>query len=216
MSTIRTAVVTGGHTFDVIGFHRLWRGLAGLDVYIQHLEDFVAAPEATRDSYDVLVFYTHFQEPLVEGVLVGDRGKAPEVFKHLGATSQGIVLLHHGIVAYKNWDFWDKLTGIKGRDMRAYSHDEQIAVHVADAAHPITAGLEDWTLLDETYDMNDPGADCHPLLTTAHPGSMKTLAWTRQHKQSRVCCIQSGHDAQCWDDASFQRLLLQAIRWCAV
>ena len=57
MSPIRIAIITGGHSFDLIEFHELFRGFSSLDVYIQHLDDFASSPQEVRDSYDALVFY---------------------------------------------------------------------------------------------------------------------------------------------------------------
>jgi trehalose utilization protein len=212
MSGIRTAVVTGGHTFDVIRFHHLFRELGGIDAYIQHMEDFVAAPEAVRDGYDVIVLFTHLKG--------ADSDQPPPdrvqpVFDHLGAMAQGIVVLHHGLLAYPGWPILDAITGLTVRTLDRYSHDETIPVHVADSHHPITAGLTDWEMIDETYRMPDAPAENHILLTTDHPDSLKTLAWVRQHGQSRVFCLQSGHDNQTWTDPNFRRVLRQGIVWCA-
>lgn len=64
----RVAVITGGHNFDVPGFHQLFRSLAGVDAYIQHLDDFACASESARDNYDVVLFYLMFREtPVDEG-----------------------------------------------------------------------------------------------------------------------------------------------------
>ena len=38
--SIKVAVVTGGHRFDVPNFHGLFRKLEGVDAFIQSLEDF--------------------------------------------------------------------------------------------------------------------------------------------------------------------------------
>ena len=57
MEPLRVAVITGGHPFDVVGFHRLFRALRGCDVYIQALEDWAADVRRAGNLYDVLVFY---------------------------------------------------------------------------------------------------------------------------------------------------------------
>ena len=41
-NSIKVAVVTGGHRFDVPNFHGLFRKLEGVDAYIQSLEDFAS------------------------------------------------------------------------------------------------------------------------------------------------------------------------------
>ncbi len=211
MPAIQTAVVTGGHPFDVIGFHNLFRALDGVDAYIQHMEDFVAAPEHVRDSYAAIVFFTHLKgadtdQPPPEQVKL--------VFEHIGVTGQGLVVLHHGLLAYPEWPVWDAITGLTGRELDHYIHDERIPVQVADPRHPVTAGLSDWVMVDETYAMPDASAKNHILLTTDHPDSLRTLAWAHQHGRSRVVCLQSGHDNQTWTDPNFRRVLRQGIVWC--
>ena len=211
MAGIRTAIVTGAHAFVVIGFHTLFRALDSIDPYIQHMEDFVAAPEHVRDSYDVIVFFMH---------LKGESNDHPPpeqvkpVVERLGTTEQGIVVLHHGLLAYPDWALWDAVTGMSGRTLTRYSHDEIIPVHITDSKHPITAGLHDWVMCDETYTMPDAPAENHIVFTTDHPDSLNTLAWVRQHGESRVFCLQSGHDNQTWTDPNFRRVLRQGILWC--
>ena len=49
--SIRVAVVTGGHSFNVVEFHDLFGQLSGIRAYIQHMDDFfdevLAQPSAT-------------------------------------------------------------------------------------------------------------------------------------------------------------------------
>lgn len=215
MSQIRTAIITGAHHFDVINFHRLFRTLPNIDPYIQHIEDFAAAPVEIRDSYDVLIFFIHVPDHTTSNVFL-ETEKLHAMVEHLGTNPQGIIVLHHGILAYPDWSYWNELVGIQDRSLASYSHDEHIPVTITDPNHPITAGLENWTLFDETYNMQDasPENGNHILLTTDHPQSMKTLAWTRQYNQSRVFCLQSGHNDTAWSDANFRQLLQQGIDWC--
>ena len=92
---------------------------------------------------------------------------------------------------------------------------QTIRVQVAEPEHPITRGLADWEMLEETYTMGRPGEDCTPLLTVDHPNSMKTLAWTRQHRNARVFCMQPGHDNHAYANPSFRTVLTRGIEWTA-
>lgn len=213
---LKCAVITGGHHYNVMAFHRLFRDLPGIDAYIQHMECFVTSSPEVRSSYDVLVFYTHLKGELANlGAPPGQESTVRGVLESLSGTPQGIVVLHHGLLAFPEWDVWNAIVGMSDRTLTEYAHDQPIQVHIADTAHPITAGLVDWTITDETYLMPDAGADNHTLLTTQHPRNAHTLAWTRQHKASRVFCLQLGHDQQAWLDPSFRTLLTQGITWCA-
>ena len=57
--------------------------------------------------------------------------------------------------------------------------------------------------------------DSHVLLTTNHPKSMRTIAWTRQVGQARVFCLESGHDRVTFADPNFQVMLGRGIAWAA-
>ena len=211
---VKTAVVTGGHSFDVPAFHRLFRMLEGVDAYIQHMEDFCSAEADCRAAYDVAVFYHMFTEgPDDEGPWYA--GKQKSVLATLGQTGQGIVLLHHAILAYPKWPAWRELAGIEGDSFTDFDHSQTMGIHVVDADHPITQGLADWETVDETYTMADADDDNHLLLTTDHPKCMKTIAWTRRCGQARVFCYQLGHDAVAFENAGFREVLRRGIQWAA-
>ena len=141
-------------------------------------------------------------------------GKPKSVLEELGQTGQGIFMLHHSILAYREWPIWSQIVGFSD-----LTHDVTMAqtlfVEVEDHEHPITSGVSGWDMVDETYKMCDPEPDSQILLTTKHPTSMRVLAWTRQYKNSRVFCYQSGHDNRTWDNPNFITMLWRGIEWCA-
>ena len=205
---ISAAVITGGHAFDVPGFHALFRSLPGVDSYIQHMENFVADVGKVRDRYDVVVFYNMPRED--------PEGRTRAALEALGTTDQGVLLLHHGILSHREWAFWDELVGIRDRMADfGFKHGVRLRVDVADTGHPITQGLEAWDMVDETYRMNEPGEGCQVLLTVDHPESMSAIAWTRSFKGRRVFCFQSGHDSETDVEPSFRTVLSRGIQWCA-
>ena len=69
--------------------------------------------------------------------------------------------------------------------------------------------------MDEVYTLPAVGGDATVLLTTDHPRSTPTLAWTRQHGAARVFCYQSGHDRRVYEDPGFRTVLERGIRWAA-
>jgi uncharacterized protein len=213
---LKVAVVTGGHSYEVPHFHQLFRRLPHLDIYIQHLEDFASSSQAVREEYDVILFYIMMVAGPVDEGLPGYAGKPRSALAQLGQTGQGLFLLHHSLLAYPEWPAWNALTGIKNSwaDF-SYEHDQTLRVHVADPDHPITQDLADWEMIDETYKMNEPDENSHILLTVDHPQSMHAIAWTQQYGQSRVFCLQSGHDNQAWENEQFATLIRRGILWCA-
>lgn len=203
---ISAAVITGGHRFDVPGFQAVFRDMPGIDCYVQHQENWAADVGGVREAYDALLFYN-----MPRGV---PDGVEREAFSQLGRSGQGIFLLHHAILAYEQWQPWADMVGIADRSF-GYDVDQEVAVDVADADHPITRGMEGWRMVDETYDMASAGEGSRVLLTTDHPNSMRTLAWTRRHGRSRVFCFQSGHDGNAYAHPNFRKVVLRGIRWCA-
>ena len=211
---IKTAVITGSHPYDVVGFQTLLRGLPEIDAYPQNLEDFVTDTGGSRESYEALVFYNaHIPTPGDELYPMG--GNARDVLSTLGESDQGIFLLHHAILAYADWQLWqDMCGGVVLTDGPVYQ-DQTVRIRNVAPGHPITRGIADFEVVDETYGANDAGEGSEVLLKTDHPESMKTMAWTRRYKNARVFCYQSGHDAIAFDNPGFQAVVTRGIQWCA-
>ncbi len=207
MSKIKTAVITGQHAFDVPGFHALFRSIPEIDFYLQDLENFAADAGKVREQYDVLVFYNFHR-------VTPEEGRVREAIEALGEDGKGILVLHHAILAFPEWQLWSDLCGIEDRSF-GVQIDQNVPVKILNPQHPTTQGLTPWEMVDEIYIMADPGDGSEPLLTTDHPDSMKTLAWARQYKNARVFCCQSGHDNQVFSDPNFRAVISQGIQWLA-
>jgi uncharacterized protein len=212
---LSVAVVTGCHPYDVRGFQRLFRSVPGADCYFQHLEDFVHGADRARE-WDVVLFYM-MPEPEPPRSSGGWEGRIGSVLESLGTSDQGIFLLHHAILTYWDWPFWSDIVGIRQRRLwgdHGYHHGQDIHVQIADPDHPITRGLAPWSLVDETYEMDEPAADSQVLLTTDHPQSMQALGWVRTFGQSRVFCLELGHDDQAYANAELREVVRRGIEWC--
>jgi len=211
---IHLAVVTGAHPFDVPSFHRLFRSLKGVNAMIQHIDDFASSPVAVRDGYHAVLFYFMVTPTPTDQNLPGYAGKPKEAIEHLGATSQGIFVLHHALLAYPKWPVWSEIVGIENRKF-GYHPNQKIRVDVTRTEHPITRGLAPWEMSDETYTMDSAAAGSEILLTADHPKSMKTVGWTRQYKKSRVFCLALGHDNSAYANPNFREVLRRGVQWCA-
>lgn len=209
---IRTAVITGEHEYDVTGFQSLFRSFPEIDAYPQNMGDFVLDPVGGRKGYEVLLFYNMHTRTPDEGDGAFEAAMK-ETLEGLSDGQNGIFLLHHALVAFPDWPLWGELSGMPKRSNVQGFTDRTVHVDVADAWHPITAGLEPWDIVDETYITEDADATSDILLTTDHPQSMKTIAWTRTLGKTRVFCYQSGHDAQAYVNPSFRAVVGRGIQW---
>ncbi|MEE8389693.1 MAG: ThuA domain-containing protein [Anaerolineae bacterium] len=223
---ITTAVVTGEHPFNVPGFHTLFRSLPDVAYYPQHMDQFVADWGNVRTRYDVvLLFNWHLDTPPGN-----ERGwwqsGTKEALEQLGETKQGIVVLHHAIAAFPQWEFWSELVGIP-HESRTFTFDqvpdaivfgETLHIEIADPEYPISRGLSALDIYGETWGFfaGPPGPGCHTLLTTDHPKMrMKAMAWTHQFRNARVFCLQPGHNNDTWADPNFRTVLSRGIQWVA-
>lgn len=211
---IKTAIITGEHAYDVTAFYALFGALDEIDPYIQNMWDFVSDSGKGRTQYDVLLFYNwHQTTPGAGGDAFGLQMK--DALEHLGQDDQGIFLLHHALVAFPDWSFWTDLSGMpRRRDVRA-AVDQSVRFQIADAEHPITRAIDPWDMIDEIYIASDTIDSSHVLITTDHPQSMTTIAWTRQYQHARVFGYQSGHDDQAFSNPGYRRVIVRGIQWLA-
>ena len=214
MATPSVAVVTCGHSYDVVSFHRFFQQFTDCSCYIQHMNDFASSPEEVRDAYDVVLFYIMMMDGPKDDGLPWHAGKPKTALERLGATDQGIFVLHHALLAYPQWSVWNDIVGIPDRTF-GYHMGQTIRVEAAAPSHPITRGLGPWDMVDETYTMESPGSGSNVLLSVTHEKSMRHIAWTRSFRNSRVFCFQSGHDNLTWANPSFREVVHRGILWCA-
>ena len=209
---LSVAVLTGSHPFHVRPFHDFIYGLDGIKPYMQSFDDWLTSAgfedndEEVRDSYDVTLFYT-----MLRGL---PEGKSRACIEHLLDSGQPIFVLHHALLNYRENEWWGEIIGLPDRRFAA---DIWLGSYQVDVNqdHPASVGLNGFEIYDETFAMGDCGDDCDVLLTTSKEHSMHTLAWSRIHKNSRVFCLQLGHDPKSWGNPAFRTIVQNGIRWCA-
>ena len=215
---VKALVLTGGHSFDEQAFPPLFEGHDGIEFSIvPQPKGGDAFEDISQWDSDVIVLYNFNQRISKQArknlVALLDRGV-------------GLVILHHAIMAYPDWpEYWDIVgtkylredTEIDGvtYTKATYKHDVDFTLHIEDPAHPVTGGLVDFTVHDETYANFHNAPDNHNLLTTEHPDSGPVVAWTRNYGKARVCFIELGHGPQSFSDPNYRRLVAQAVRWAA-
>ncbi|MBK8504953.1 MAG: ThuA domain-containing protein [Saprospiraceae bacterium] len=94
-----------------------------------------------------------------------------------------------------------------------YKHEERLSVHILDNNHPITKGLADFVIVDETYGHCEIDPEVLPLLRTDHPGSMPVIGWINRYRGHQIVYLQGGHGPSAFQDGNFQKILYQAICW---
>ena len=150
-----------------------------------------------------------------------------QAFMDLMKTSGiGLVAMHHNMGAHPNWDDYKSIIGgkyifkaceIEGKAYKpsTYDHDQDLKITVVDKDHPITQGVEEFGIRDETYSRYYVASDAKLLLKTDHPKNDPQIAWVREFGKSRVFYYMLGHDHKAWEHPAFRKLLIQGIRWAA-
>ncbi len=216
--TIRILLTFGGHGFEQQPFFALFDALPGIKVTKAEMpKDVGLLKPGLQKEYDAVVMYD------MAGSITPEQQQA---FMKLLEQGIGLVSLHHNFGAHRNWDEFTKIIGgkyvfadtvLEGKPYKpsTWSHDELLNVKIADPAHPITRGVQDFEIHDETYGGFYTASDAHVLLTTDHPKNSPDIAWTKNYGKSRVFYLMLGHDAKAWANPNYLKLLGQGIRWAA-
>ena len=123
----------------------------------------------------------------------------------------GLLAIHSGLAGYAKTPLMRALLG--GIFLE---HPAQCPVTIEPlAGHPLTQGVEPFTLQDEHYFMtvDDPSMDF--FLDTRSENGLQSGGWTRQQGRGRVCVLTPGHNIPIWQHPSFEKLLRNALAWCA-
>ncbi|MGA2620468.1 MAG: ThuA domain-containing protein [Thermoguttaceae bacterium] len=129
-------------------------------------------------------------------------------FVHRGGGIVGV----HATDANKNSDvYWELLGGrFIGHGSGTYS------VHVYDQEHPITAGLGDFDISDETYaHLYHKNACMRCLVRMDRGNERQSMAWVQQFGKGRVFTTGFGDNRGAWGNPQFQRLVVRAMYWTA-
>lgn len=216
--TIRVLFVYGGHEFDEKEMYEM------LDSFKDVVYDKAEMPKALdlfqpglEKKYDCIVMYDSYKFPYTH--------EQTEKFKRLLEKGIALVVLHHSTWGFNGWADFANITGAQcffrdGYEVNGvkcvtstWDHDQTVDVKIADKNHPITKGIADFTLIDETYAKAYIHPDVHVLWTTDHPKSDRVIAWTWKYANSPVFTTMQGHDARVYTNPSYSRSIHQAIQW---
>ncbi|MBM4019484.1 MAG: ThuA domain-containing protein [Planctomycetes bacterium] len=215
---LKAVVIAGGHGYPEKEFPKVFEGNA--DIACTFFTEKVggeAYDDISKWDYDAIALY-NFNRKLTDA-------QQANLLKLL-EKGVGLVVLHHAIAAYPDWPEWPKIFGARYylKDVEeggvkharsGWKHDVDFKVRIADAAHPVTKGVADFAIHDETYCRFDVDPKVHVLLTTDEPTSEKNIGWTKTYAKARVCFIVLGHDEKAYASKEYRTLVAQAIRWTA-
>ena len=141
-------------------------------------------------------------------------------------TGKGVIFLHHSLADYQQWDEFFEIIGgryllkpivVDGNEVPTSSAegDLDLNIRIIDSEHPVTKGLENFTIHDEAYGGLYVSPTVHPLLGCDHAESAKIIGWANTYGKSRIVTIQIGHNHISYENENYQKLIRQAINWVA-
>lgn len=203
---MKVLVVVGGHPFAVKPFHEIFDSFPDMKcTFVEEKVGGEAFDNVDRWRYDAIVLYNFEKKP---------SEKQRQNFLKLMDRGVGLVVLHHGLHAYRDWPEYQKITGVTSFVADAKDNVDY-TIHIEDPKHPIVKGMKDYKVKDETYRGDRADPKVHVILTTSEPTNYKAIAWVHTYRKSRVCFLQSGHGPSVYGQKEFRAVLGNAIRWTA-
>jgi len=202
---IKTLLFTGGEIHD-------WRGVG--EVVEPMLRD-SGEFDLTRVSDDLSVLEGDGLAPYDLLVFYYTVGTISDAQKNglLGwvASGKGFAGFHSAADSFRDCPEYRAMVGgwfVTHPRYREYQ------VSVADPEHPITQGLDEFTVTDEQY-ITDYDPRNRVLAAALWKGGAMPVVWTKDWGQGRVCYLALGHDANACRHEMFRVLLTRGGVWAA-
>ncbi len=162
--------------------------------------------ELERETYDICFLYTDFENP----PLARETAAALLGFAAQGG---GIFAIHGGIAIQNRPELGQLLGGIfTGHP--PYDGLPTVYYKVADPAHPLTAGVEDFAIPDELYLFELPKLeDRRIFLSYEEKGVLYPAGWTREYGLGRVVYLCCGHNVHAFEEEMLCRLIKNGAEW---
>jgi len=213
LSVNRVLILLGGQWHDFNGFARAMQSLFeshGLQADATYDLDRLLHLEENR--YDLLLSYTCLSSRQEGNNPTGpERLTSAQIDGLAGWIRNGhaFLALHAAtIIGESDPALGDLIGGV------FVSHPPQFSftVYPMYGEHPITAGIEAFTVHDEFY-IETYTPDVHVHMVAFDRGITYPMVWSKTEGQGRVVHIAPGHSLAVWDLEPYQRLLLQAMDW---
>lgn len=207
---MRVLAVTGGHSHEA-SFYSVLEGHRDMVVNVNPHP--VAFQGNLTKAYDVIVLYDMVQE------LPEAQKKNLREFLESG---KGLVALHHAIASFHDWPWWwkDVIAGhyfekpLGDHPASTYLHDVWMKAWPV-VQHPITKGMPEIEIFDETYKGMWISPRATVLVKTDAPTSDGPLAWISPYEKSRVVYLQLGHGREAHESPAYRGLVHRGILWAA-
>jgi len=213
---LKVVILVGGHGYDRKNFPKAWGGHPDIQCEVWKGKPYTVFDDISKFDYDVILLFN-----LSSGITEAQKANWLKLLKK----GVGLVVWHHALADCQNWPEFEKIAGCKfwmkpgekdGKKIgKSGTGHDRYKMKIANADHPITKGMKDFEIQDESYNKQTFAEGIDVLVTTDHPKSDKPIAWTVNYKGSKTFGYQGGHDIKAWTNPAHRRLLGNGIRWVA-
>jgi type 1 glutamine amidotransferase len=124
----------------------------------------------------------------------------------------GFLNLHNSMGLYPESGGYLELVG--GRYI-GHGPLERFRVEVVDPNHPVTRGVNNFTVADEQHTPPYDRRKVHLLLENrSDDGTVAAAGWVYEPGKGRLCHLANGHTREALAHPMYQRLLRNAVQWC--
>ena len=205
MAKIKTLLFCGGEIHDHKGVgdvvEPILRGMKELDV--TRVDNDLSVLEAPGlDPYSLIVFYYTIGE-------ISDAQK--NGLLNWVAAGNGYVGIHSAADSFRGCPEYRAMVG---GWFVTHPHYREYQVSIVDPEHPITQGLDEFTVTDEQY-ITDYDPRVNILASALWKGDKMPVAWTKPWGEGRVFYLALGHDPAACQHEQFAVLLQRGCLWAA-
>ncbi len=213
MANKRALLILGGMWHDFEGFTRFITPVLAPEGYDVHpTYDLDVLTRLGAEGCDLLISYTSLSKHREGHNDTGPEALTDEQVNGLASWLRGggvALAVHSAMVAGSSSPLYGQLLGGV-----FVTHPPQFSftVYPCYREHPITAGVDAFTVRDEFYvEQYDASVQIHMVALdrgVAHP-----MVWTKSEGRGQVAHIAMGHDQKVWRLPPYQKLIVQAARW---
>ena len=159
-------------------------------------------------EFDLILCYTfgHTLTPAQEqGLLEAVRGDP----SNPAARTKGFLGLHGAACSFLNSEGYLRMLGGK---FLVHPPLDTLQVEICRPDHPVTAGIEDFSIEDELY-LIENYAPFQTLAAVQHGGFSRPVAWVKPYGLGRVAYLSLGHGEKQLTHPPVQKIILNAARW---
>jgi len=203
MAKIKTLLFCGGEIHDFKGcgdeIEKVLK--AAGDFSLTRVDNDLSVLEAPKlDPYELIVFYYTVGE-------ISDAQK--NGLLNWVASGKGYAGVHSAADSFRGCPEYRAMVG---GWFTTHPHYRQYQVSIVDPGHPITEGLDEFTVTDEQY-ITDYDPRVHILASALWKGDKMPVAWTKPWGKGRVFYLALGHNPESCRDPNFATLLQRGAKW---